>query len=715
MILSTVFLAKVLLAVGTVVIFFHEFRDRLSRRWLAYITAAILICAVVVNYAVSFLPPMTEEVTLTALGEKQEAAKGMEVYLSGYTVDGKSYISGKSLEIVEGKWFWRGDTYAWRPETDSRQPEGITRTVVLKIPVGWNRTLDFDSCVWRGMVEISAGGRKWVIDTYSESGTTYSEVLARSRSSYLILNQLRYLILYIVIFIILSIAGIKILFKASQDLEKKHIWIRYNSGKLLYAGIALVSLILMFHYADKFSLWLDEMHQIHFTKGSLIKAIQHCLNLEDSSPPLGLLCSTIWYHVAPYGEQWLLLPSMSLTAGTIFTMGIIGEKIHGKYFGILTTLFTAFSITIWLNAAYEYRSYPYLIFFSAVTMYCYMRKNETGESKNLLLFGFAMAGLSMTHYFGMIICAIYFFADLFLVLKRKIKWKSEFIYFIPGLVSAFWMVLILFYQGREVVDRAVWLLPPNMKRVNDALYFMSGQIDISYYALLLGFATAFVYGFFVKMQEKRKFDWAIFYLALCAVSVFCVMFILYLYGAFINPKSSLWAERYFLSLYPYVVILIALGVYMIMTGTSNEKKKIIIMFMAGVLSLKCVAFISTSSSLSLYTYGNGYTRTSEPYREAADWIYTQNYIFNDDTVVIVVKADSVADGWNEYYISRKGKRDKLNVISQYIIYEEGISKYNKIYLYYSGKVAGKLQSVLNEEFVLETDQKDIKVRVYNRK
>jgi len=123
---------------------------------------------------------------------------------------------------------------------------------------------------------------------------------------------------------------------------------------------------------------------------------------------------------------------------------------------------------------------------------------------------------------------------------------------------------------------------------------------------------------------------------------------------------------------------------------------------------------ATSQSLSS---GSSSTRTSEPYREAADYIYTEsNYIFNKGTLIINARGGTVTKGWIDYYITRLHRRDPLNVVSQDEIKPDEILQYDRIYMVYVSKgPSSALQTVLNENYKLQTDNKAEKVRVYVRK
>ena len=167
------------------------------------IYAALVLVFATMAYKISGLTPaLTDTVTLTALDEKRGEAQAAEVFLGGYTIDGKTYAAGKSLQIEAGHWFWASETYCWRSETDPRQPDGVTRSITVKLPVGWDRTLDFNGDVWRGFVEITAGGRTWTADTYAKSNTPVQVQIGRSQTAVLILQSVLRIAVFAIVLLI---------------------------------------------------------------------------------------------------------------------------------------------------------------------------------------------------------------------------------------------------------------------------------------------------------------------------------------------------------------------------------------------------------------------------------------------------------------------------------------------------------------------------------
>jgi len=708
MILFMTMAIKIFIFAGILLIGCRLFGKRIAKKYLLYLGVLLIFFALSANYFSACLPSLTDTITLNALGENREDAKGMEIYLESYTIDGKTFSAGSFLEIESGRWFWSGETYMWRPETDIRQPEGITRTIALNVPVGWERTLNFTGCVSSGFVQIDNGNDVWIEDTYTEDNSEKNVYIGRSKTLLLIINQVRYLVLYTVILLALSLSTIFITKRVLQTPKEAKEWLDKNIGKFLYMSIAFATFLIMFHYADRISFWIDELAQINFTKDTLKDSLLYSLSMADANPPFELLFHTVWYHISPYGEKWLLLPAIFVCCCSVFFVGLIGEKLKSKYCGCIAAILLAFSTTFWSDAAYEYRAYGFFVFFSVLSLYFYIKRNEDLYNKIYgVLFSLLLLFNAMTHYFAMINMAGFFFADLYLLFNGKIQYKKVVSsYFLPGFASVCWLLAVYIACGGEIPNSASGTPVPTFLHIYDILQYLAGKIDILYYFMLLGISLALIY--FLSFFKEKKFIWQKFYIVFILLMFVCVITLLYLYGNFVNQNSTMWRARYFLFLIPNAYLLIAWVIdSLIEVGldNSNMLQKGVVLFFAILLSVNCIVTMSSAKS-------------SEPYKEAADWIYTQSdYIFNDQTLIITTIGNHATNAWREYYITRQGRRDALNVVLQsHIKNYNDILQYGRIYLQYIHKApASSLQAVLNEYYVLETDNKDVKVRVYARK
>lgn len=709
MILMTSLIVKILIVTVILFVFLWFYKEKLSHFQIVCLGCLLVLFSLISSAFANSLPPLTEEVTLTALSEKNDNSKNAEIFLEGFTIDGENYSSGKSLQIASGHWFWAGETYAWRPETDPHQPKGVTKTVVLKIPVGWNRTLNFMGEDCRGKVAIAIGENTKIVDTYALEEIQIKEPIGRSDTSKLIFNQICYLLSFMVIFVLFSAVLFFLIYKAIFDSLEFKEFVVNNIGKIFYGGIAVVTFILMLYGANRISLWVDELAQISFSNGSFAEAMYYCLTMREVSPPLPNLVFTFWYHIAPYGERWLLLITIIFSVISIYFMGLIGEKLYGKFGGISAALFMAWSKTMWINVAYEYRAYPLLVLFSTLTLYCYLGRNSSGNQKkwNMLL-SISMVGMTMSHYFGMLACAIFFLADIYLFFQKKITKKELGFYFLPGIISIVWLASVAFVVTKNNGPRGAitWQPVPDISHIKGLFQFLSGNQEIAYWFLILGIAISITH-----LVYKRSSDfWERFYSIFFSVIILGSVLLLVVWGNFISRKYTMWADRYFLFLMPEVCALSAFVIYkcgmLFETVSSNCKISCIVTILIGIsLPINCLINVLDDSASSLATL-------TDPYRQISDWIYTQSTdIFNEDTLIISTAYNAI-EGWNEYYFSRQGRRDLLNIKYQSITNAE-ILKYNKIYVF-RPNVNSRVQKLLNENYCLNENPPDIDVKVYSR-
>lgn len=700
MILTASLILKFVLPLFFIALVFRKFRAEWDKKDIIRAVLFVLLFAVVANVAANRLPSLTDTVTLTALGEKQENAKAAEVLLTGYTVDGKEYSAGKSLQILKGKWFWSGENYLWRIETDPRQPKGTTRSITVKIPVGWDRSLNFISDIWRGKVSVSFNGNEQVFDAFSENYKISPVSIGRSQTTSLILNQCLRLSVYTVILFALTACAVALLSYIKRQPESAKIWWQKNNSRVLYASIATAAFCFMVQFSGDPSFWLDELYQVQFVKDSFVDVVRYSLVLREATPPFFGLFAWVWYHIVPFGEEWLLLISIIPVLFTVYIMGLIGEKLGEKYCGFLAAVMLAFSTTVWNFAAFEFRAYSFVILLSTLALYCHIQKAYNKEQKNwMIAYSISLACLAITHYFGMLLCGMFFLADLYLYFLKKISWKSVFSYILLGVVALTWLCLLYMHiRPGSVVS---WYGVPYLKSILNLLKFLSGNYPFSFYLFLLGVVCVLAY---LYPKKSREISWAEIYQRISLGIVTGVILLMYVYGHYLYPKLTLWTNRYFIILIPFVVLLSAFGVVRLLSVKENAIfRRIAALLITIVLAINCVSVGATQGVIK------------EAYREAANWLYTQsNTIFDPKTITITTS--NVYDAWAEYYISRKGRRDQIHVIKQGQIAEKDLLSYNRVYLQYSHtRLSKPLQSALNKHYTLEQDLPKIQMKVYVKK
>lgn len=700
--------AKIVLVLAVFLFCYYRLRKFSQfRQDHVYAALAGVIVIFLSFFLSSFLNPLTEEVTLTAVGTGESGSSGTdEVYLLGYTIDGKEYVAGESLEIVSGKWFWNGETYCWRLETDPRQPEGVTRSIMIKIPVGVERSLNFSSSKWRGEVEISTQSDTWIVDTYSdaESSTQLPVMIGRSPEALLLLNALLLIGAFAAVLILLSVVVFRLFCFRYTYPEKWNLWIAAHLGKVIYGCISISTLALMIKYAGVDSFWSDELLTIGIMETDWATVIHEALIMRDATPPFYNLVGALWMQIAPYGQRWLLLLSMVPCAIAIYVVGLIGEQLKGWFCGVIASIFMAMSSTVWISVAYELRSYAFLLLFGTLTLYAYIQLNMSISPKTLIFFSVMLVCLEMSHYFGMMVCGFYFISDVYLLLKKKITWSNFYSYLLPGGIGVFWLACVYreTLSTKAPEEIASWYPVPDLGHVKTLFEFLAGNSDVVYWLLVISISVSAIFLLNKKNMYKLENEYFYLFSNVCIVAAIAILFI---YGNYINSKSTMWYNRYFLVLIPFVILSTAITVYHIIEHicTKNVAKHSVCLALYIGLTFNCVPYAAT------YSF-------NQPFREAADWIYTQtHYIFSEETLILLNGSEEAMRGFDQYYLTRNGRRDNLNVAVQFWGVET-LAEYERIYVVnLQNKILPNVQQFLSENYDLVEDKQDVHVKVYERK
>lgn len=689
-----------------------------KRSWpgrMAVMIVLTALFAVAANSVSQALPQLTDEVTLTALDQKNEAGVATEVYLSGYTVDGKAYTAGDDLEILSGKWFWRGNTtYCWRSWTDTRQPDGVTNSITVRMPVGRDRTLEFESGVWRGMVEVSFNGTTQVVDTYTEQLGTVSAQVGQSDASALAAELGRRLAVYAAVLLGLSAAAYTALVWRRESLARFN---ERHRGVLIFLAIALVQLAFAIRHSGTDGLWVDELIEVGWSV-QIPNMFQRAM-VDGLPKPISGLLIGLWIAIAPYGERWLLLLPEVVTAIGIFFVGLCGREHKNVRTGVFAELFAAVSGTLLYQCSFEIRSYCLYFAASAAVLYLYLKRyNSPGPAKlreNVALF-IALVVFAQSHYYAYVICGALFLFDLTARLVFKVKKISMVPWIILGICSVPIAVIVLKsgFIGGFVAE---WMPVPDISAVGNMIdYLLDGSVQLR---VLFFLGIALMVGNIVRVielraddpsRQERRMERLLVLLLPLYLIVFLVT-VLYVYGH-INTKAPLWVNRYFCGLQPAMFVLCGYAVNWVCRFVENNSRR------EGVAAAICCVFIGLLVFPSaLTTLESAAERVREPYREAADYLYQDiNHVFDDSSVIIDTTANPTSSiGWDRYYITKYGKRDSLNLRSLLLMDQEEILSYDRIYVAYQhDKYTDELTQILDTYYTKISDNTSLKVAIYTR-
>lgn len=683
-----------------------EARAALALPLAVYTVLTAFFCAAVMRN----IPSLREDLRLTALNEKSEGVGGTEIILNGIVVD------DRNVEIptpVEGKWFFTGSGYMWRPQTDPRQPEGTTDSIVLKIPVGFERSLLFNKGDWSGIVRIEINDTSVDLDTHSQGNFDLEHSPLGAFLLNFVYKHACYAALMAVFSALFAVYYVCFIVKKKSDKAQ---------ARLIYGGIALAAFAYMIVYSKNHVFWLDEIFQIGFSGAG--KTLSETLMVTETTPPLFRLVANLWYRVAPYGEEWLLLLPEAACALSVYITGMLGETLRGRVTGILAAVYIATSNVVFVNAAYEFRSYGFLLLFSVLFLLVYAKRLQEGRAfgwDSVLYQSVCMILLAYTHYFGVFLCALCGLIDLILLFRKKISWRALVSYVIAAVVYIPWLLRLM--QLGQFTQDATWMQIPSLNGVYDLFSFLCSNQMVVRGLFVLGAAVLVLC--FVKAREKvssglRKEEIGLIFLILPAVYLACM----YLYGTVINRNATLWVARYFIGLVPTIALTVATGGEAVIRLLQKATKKGESVHTAGCIVLAVVLFcISLPTIAKQPTTKN---HADQHYAESADYLYNRNTkIFLDRTLVVFVGEDYEKDGFNDYYLIKQGKRDPINIVSTEELrnrieddsdsYENMLLDYDTIYvcsIYHA--VPSDVSRFLNSRFSLTETNEDLDIQVFEK-
>lgn len=628
------------IAMIAVLIFYFGKIKHAPKVLIASLVFCIAVSAWISNAVLSIIPLPTGQVVITATGEKNEFANSNEIFISNILVGGEEYeITNPS----EGKWFWYSNYYIWRNENDKRQPKGTTRSITLDIPFGRDRSILFGRSQWSGIVDVSYDGETKSYDLFKPSDSDdktglYASINDTNSFALYGIKMLRvglFLLIIALLMIFPIRTAVRFGYGTITTFFEKH-W-----DKLVYIIIAVACYAFMFELGKKGSLWFDEVWMV----GAYL-----------TDNPVNNIFSDfiqrIWTKYMPYGQEYLLALSELLVAFSIYTLGLIGNKLKGKRLGIILSSLCAASSTIIYQCGIEFRYYPFALFFSVLTVYMFIKKqNELGSEKKLtlMLYGLCLTLLMDTYTFGLVTAGIIMFFDFVLIVARKSKVKGLIEFILPAIYGVYWLISH-FVSSLQSYALYNWVPKPTIRNAVNCIIYLCGG---NYWQFVLFVVGAVLITLDLLSKAKRsEFDFKHDYILLVFIGTPLLVFIVNIIASNVLQQSSLFLNRYFISIIVFFVLTIGNAIDVIIESASKNIK----FKDQGIVSL-AITFAFTISSCTI-SWLNQQADTRDNYKETAENLMVQNDIYLDSTICIVYGTEDVNNGF-EYYLTHNGKRDPI--------------------------------------------------------
>ena len=475
-----------------------------------------------------------------------------------------------------------------------------------------------------------------------------------------------------------------------------------NRFYIICGFLILVRFLYCVRISGRQSFAADEMSEMGFIAkaNSLKDILMYFLTVEITNLPLFALIAAAWYRIVPWGESWLLLLCELLTSTGIFFVALAARKLKDDTAGYFAAAFCVISSTLILRCDMEYRCYSFLYMAIALCLYLYICRQKRNGNEGLpekgvkqeLILGVAMTVLAYAHYFGPLIIVALFVADAFLFLKKRLGIKFVIPYMMSGLLLLPWFLLMLKFKEKSITD--FWPSPPTLGSIPEILRFVLSYDEPIYVYALIAMLSAAVLVLW-KIREGR-FDWGVHYPL--AVSLWVIWFLLlgvFVYSSKINIYGSIWVDKYFISLIPFLVLIMAFFASVLMDRAVKPGEK----ELRGMSTAVICAFLVMYFGLGNYYHDvKEYTDVPlDPYREAA--LYLRDNAPEDGEIPLLVPTEGGAVlGFQEFYLDHYGLGDRIRVVSWYEPEAEEIVKNSD--RFYVFDVRGRIEK--SEEEAAET-------------
>jgi hypothetical protein len=433
------------------------------------------------------------------------------------------------------------------------------------------------------------------------------------------------------------------------------------------------------------------------------------------------------YKIAPYGEGWLLSLSILFVVFGVIGVYFVGRLIGGKGVAFCAFCLAAVSRTLITQGGWELRPYGMLFCVSVWTMFFYYRRLGGETTGKIVVLGLLMMAMSLTHWFGSLLIVSLGLTDLWLWIKGKISLRCVLSYVMAALAFAPWFILVVASKSMDLLVH--WAAPPRILSLfSPADSFLSPQGAL--FLFLLGVAL---------IIRERRYPGKILPCGLnpwlqMAASYFGVCLVVWVYSKFINPRGSLYVNRYFFELFAHVLLIAAYALDRVIEfkididdygadETTTLRLKLMLYARNALVLFICIASVRNYYK----SIGIGLGSRAEPYRQASELLAADERAYAADSLIITA---SVGRPWVDYYFKKRGFPLPANIADgsemivangKYLapeeresISKESLSRYSRVYLLELHPMHDYFKSDVEQNYDMAEKYENVGLSVWER-
>lgn len=404
----------------------------------------------------------------------------------------------------------------------------------------------------------------------------------------------------------------------------------------LIISILLMATILRLYNIDYQSLWMDEIYTLNVanSKHSFSTIISE-VNLRESFPYLYFFIMNTMFTL--FGDTSIVarIPSVIFGVSAVWMMYKLGKEIFSKNVGLIAALLFTFNEYA-IYHSQDARAYSLYLLCLLFSYYRFVKYLKSDTKHNMIWYAVSAGLLLNSNFFSVINVLTQGFVMLFVLFSIESSERKAYFHrmlIIAGIILLFFIPnAYKFYLLSKF--KSSWIPAPSNDGLTNILkeFISVSEILVFVYGLLF---TFFIIRVFSQKQTKNIKEiisnkLVFNYLILFSWISFVVVIILlrsYL-------SSSLYISRYFISLFPAIILVISIA----LVSIKNLQIRLSYLFV--------LIFFMAFDLIVVKKYYN--TPLKAQFREASDMVKFYNP--NKDTVYSSLKY------WYDYFLSTNGQK-----------------------------------------------------------
>ncbi|MBR1540030.1 MAG: glycosyltransferase family 39 protein [Clostridia bacterium] len=420
----------------------------------------------------------------------------------------------------------------------------------------------------------------------------------------------------------------------------------------------------------------NKLHKMVLIVGALVLIIytviimqRHGFNIDELDWTLRLIDGKSWgelfKELASYGYnlplfyvivKWmngafhqnkfmLLLPSAIMTVIGCYYIYKTSKEFFKVKFPLLTFFMVLSSAFFFKQIACSLRPYGLLFMLSAMSYYYYFKKLYEDKFSYHVKFIMVVIGLLFTHWYGALVVLGYGMTDFYFLMKKKMKFRNFCLYIIPFTLILLWVIYV--FKMHTITFTKYWADPVGILAIIMLLFEL---LSLNLFSIIILKIVLKHYKVKIERVENDiKARVTLYEILGIALGVI-------LYSNIINPKSSLWVNRYFIAFMPQIAIIVSFYLEKFYCLLSDEKVDEVNRYF-----MKLLVIINLFSSIiftGYYSYLYPNISSEMAYDKIFEELKKDKDIYEDNTLIIC----TYGKYWVKYHLFENNEKLPSNLL-----------------------------------------------------